>query len=103
LAHVERLARFSLTAGGAGAHDSAEAPLASVAVPGGVVEILPSEAIDVEEVERRRGERRRALEAEVGRAEQKLANRGFVEKAPAAVVDGERDKLERFRTELAEL
>jgi valyl-tRNA synthetase len=101
LAHVERLARFSLTVGDADA--SAEAPLASVAVPGGVVEVLPSEAIDLEEVERRRGERRRALEAEVGRAEQKLANRGFVEKAPAAVVDGEREKLERFRAELAEL
>jgi len=72
-------------------------------VPGGVVHVLPSEAIDPEEVERRRGERRRALEGEIARAEGKLANRGFVEKAPAHVVDAERDKLARFREELAEL
>jgi valyl-tRNA synthetase len=115
-AHVARLARLELAgAPGAGAGDgtpgaAAEGnghpepePVASVPVPGGVVHVLPSEAIDQEEVERRRAERRRALEGEIDRAEGKLANRGFVEKAPAAVVDAEREKLARFRAELAEL
>jgi valyl-tRNA synthetase len=104
LAHVARLARFDLSATGAAEADGAgEEAIATVTVPGGVVHVMPSDAVDVEEVARRRAERRRALEAEIGRAEQKLANRGFVEKAPPAVVEGEREKLERFRAELAEL
>jgi valyl-tRNA synthetase len=43
------------------------------------------------------------LRAEIARAEGKLANRGFVAKAPPPVVQAERDKLERLRRELAEL
>ncbi|HLL87584.1 MAG TPA: class I tRNA ligase family protein, partial [Thermoleophilaceae bacterium] len=104
--HLARLARFELEGGardGGGPSANGEEPIATVSVPGGVVHVLPSEAIDPEEVERRRGERRRALEGEIARAEGKLANRGFVEKAPAHVVDAERDKLARFREELAEL
>ena len=42
-----------------------------------------------------------ALEAEIARAEGKLANEGFVKKAPPEVVEREREKLERFRAELA--
>ena len=55
---------------------------------------------------RRRAARRRArgeLEAEIERAEGKLANEGFVAKAPAAVVEAEREKLERLRAELEAL
>jgi valyl-tRNA synthetase len=46
------------------------------------------------EVERER------LRAEIERGEKKLANKGFVEKAPPDVVQAERDKLERYRREL---
>ena len=104
--HVARLARFNLKedTGGDGARaDGAgsPAPIASVAVPGGVVHVLPTEAVDLEEVERRRADRRRALEQEIARAEGRLANRGFVEKAPARVVEAEREKLARFQEELA--
>ncbi len=107
-AQVGRLARFELTVHTAGDGVRADgagapAPIASVAVPGGVVHVLPSEAIDLEEAERRRADRRRALEHEIARAEGRLANRGFVEKAPARVVEAEREKLARFQEELAAL
>jgi valyl-tRNA synthetase len=45
-------------------------------------------------------ERRATLRSEIERAERKLANEGFVAKAPPAVVESERAKLERLRTEL---
>ena len=48
-------------------------------------------------------ERRAKLESEIARAVAKLANAGFTAKAPAAVVQAERDKLERLRAELAAL
>ena len=43
------------------------------------------------------------LRKEVARAEGMLANDRFVQNAPAEVVDAERDKLERYRRELAAL
>ncbi len=43
------------------------------------------------------------LEAEVARAEGKLANEKFVANAPNDVVEAERGKLDRYRAELAEL
>ncbi len=41
------------------------------------------------------------LRKEVARAEGMLANESFVQNAPAHVVDAEREKLERYRRELA--
>ena len=69
----------------------------------GDLEILASEEIDADEVGRRIGGRRDELRAEVERAERKLANEGFVAKAPPAVVEEERAKLEAYRAELSEL
>jgi valyl-tRNA synthetase len=43
------------------------------------------------------------LRQEVARAERMLANERFVRNAPAEVVDAEREKLERYRSELAAL
>jgi valyl-tRNA synthetase len=91
--HLERLARLAFTSDGA-------QPVASVPVPGGAVEILPSDDVDLEGAERRLAARRARLEAEIARAEQKLGNQGFVAKAPPEVVQAERDKLERLRAEL---
>ncbi len=78
-------------------------PVASVAIPGGTVAVLASEAVDPQAEARRSAERRAGLEGEIARAEGKLANQGFVAKAPPAVVQTERDKLERLRAELEAL
>jgi valyl-tRNA synthetase len=44
---------------------------------------------------------RERLRKEISRAEGMLANERFVANAPAEVVDAERTKLERYRSELA--
>ncbi len=94
-AHVARLARLELTEAGA---NGAE-PVATVTVPGGSVAVLPSEAVDLGAAQRRIDERRAWLDGEISRAEKKLANQGFVAKAPAAVVEAERAKLTALREE----
>jgi valyl-tRNA synthetase len=76
--------------------------VASIAIPGGTVAVFASEAVDLEAEARRAQARRAELEAEIARAEGKLANERFVEKAPPAVVQAERDKLARLRRELEE-
>jgi len=95
-AGIALLARLELSADGADA-------VATIPVPGGAVAVLRSEAVDLEAHARRLAEQRATLESEIRRAEGKLANEGFVAKAPPAVVQAERDKLERLRQELAEL
>lgn len=89
---VGRLARIDVNGGGGEA-------IAAV----GALEVLPSDALDAEAVAGRMDELRGKLRSEVARAEGKLANEKFVANAPAAVVDEEREKLERYRAELAEL
>jgi valyl-tRNA synthetase len=96
--HLARLGRLSWAA----EPDGAE-PVASVPVPGGAIEILPSDDVDLEGAERRLAAARAKLEAEIERAERKLGNQGFVAKAPPDVVQAERDKLERLRAELEAL
>ncbi len=98
--HLGRLARLSLH--GAGEAGGAET-VASVPVPGGTIEVLASPELDLGAAERRRAERRAKLEAEIERARRKLANQGFVAKAPPAVVDEERAKLARLESELEAL
>ena len=46
---------------------------------------------------------RRSCDPRSSAAERKLANQGFVAKAPAEVVEEEREKLDRYRAELEEL
>jgi valyl-tRNA synthetase len=89
---VGRLSRFAFD--GVGSE-----PVASV----GPVRVLASEALDSGAVEERLGKRREELRAEIDRADRKLSNESFVAKAPGAVVEEERGKLERYRKELAEL
>ena len=93
---LARMARLSLTSDGA-------EPAASVAIPGGVVEVLPSPELDLGAAERRRAKRQSALEREIEQASSKLANPGFVAKAPPHVVEAEREKLARLKDELEAL
>src|ERR1700689_4475502 len=95
---VGRLARldFSLGEDGAGS-------VASVAVPGGTLEVLSAEGLDLQAAEHRRATERKRLQKEIARVQGKLANEGFVAKAPAAVVDSERTKLAHLEAELQSL
>ncbi|HEY5976368.1 MAG TPA: valine--tRNA ligase [Solirubrobacterales bacterium] len=89
---VGRLSRFEFGDGDAEA-------VASI----GPVRVLASDRLDAEAVSARVEKRREELRSEVERGERKLANEGFVAKAPAEVVEEERGKLERYRSELEEL
>jgi len=92
---LARLSRLEWTEDGEAA--------ATVAVPGGLVEILASDAVDPAAEAAKRDTRVAELRKEIARADGKLGNAGFVAKAPEAVVAAEREKLERLRAELAEL
>jgi valyl-tRNA synthetase len=93
---IARLARFEWSEDGG-------APVATVGVPGGTVAVLASEAVDPEAEARRARERLELVRKEISRARGKLANEGFVAKAPAPVVQAERDKLAKLEAELQEL
>jgi valyl-tRNA synthetase len=96
---LARLARFELVGDASGNGDV----LATVPIPGGGVQVLPSDAFDPAEAEKRLAARREQLSGEIERAERKLANEKFVERAPAAVVEEERRKLEEYREALRRL
>jgi valyl-tRNA synthetase len=98
-AHMARLARFEWVDGA----DVDGDVVATVPIPGGGVQVLPSDAFDSGEARRRIEKNRAGLVAEIERAEKKLANEQFVAKAPAAVVDEERRKLEEYREALSRL
>ncbi|HEU4906713.1 MAG TPA: valine--tRNA ligase [Solirubrobacterales bacterium] len=89
---VGRLARFEFGQDGGD-------PVAAV----GPVKILAGAEIDAGAVAGRLEARREELRAEVKRAEGKLGNEKFVDRAPPEVVAEERQKLERYRAELEEL
>jgi valyl-tRNA synthetase len=97
---IERMARFEFV-GADGAGVGGE-PLTAVDIPGGSVAVLAVDA-DLDAARRRSEARRRALESDIERSERKLANPGFVEKAPPAVVEGERAKLAELRAQLEAL
>ena len=93
---VARMARFELD----GRPGEAQA---TVAVPGGTVAVLEADGLDLGAAGRELEGRREHLRSEIARAEGRLANRGFVEQAPPAVVEAERSKLAALRTELESL
>ncbi len=99
---LARLARLELATDDAVDASPAVAAV-SVPVPGGTVELAAGEHVDPRAAEHRVQERRSELEREIARASGKLDNEGFVAKAPPALVEAEREKLERLRDELRSL
>ena len=59
-----------------------------------------ADIVDTEKERTRLEAERKKLIGEIERIEKKLANEGFVAKAPAAVVDGEKAKLAKYRENL---
>jgi valyl-tRNA synthetase len=92
LEFVPRLARLRR-------RETSEAPLATI----GSIRIHAGADIDREQVQSRIAAERDRLSGEIQRGERKLANEGFVAKAPPDVVEAEREKLVRYRAELDEL
>ncbi len=78
-------------------------PLPPCPIHGGTLEVLSEEGLDLAAADRRSAAERERLEGEIGRVRGKLSNEGFVAKAPAAVVDGERTKLAKLEAELEAL
>jgi valyl-tRNA synthetase len=104
--HLARLGKVELTAStplGDSAEPNPPAAIASIPIPGGTIEILASEQVDLGAADRKRAAGRIKLVEDIQRSELKLANPGFVAKAPAEVVQAERDKLARLRLELEAL
>jgi valyl-tRNA synthetase len=95
-AQVARLGRLELREDGGD-------PAAEVPVPGGAIQLLASDDFDPHAASTRVAARREKLTDEIGRLEAKLANERFVDRAPAAVVQGERDKLAAYRADLERL
>jgi valyl-tRNA synthetase len=92
---VARMARLDLDADGE--------LTAAVPFEGGMAEIRAGALVDPAEEERKRAAERERLSGEIARAEAKLANEGFVAKAPQELVAAEREKLDRLRRELDQL
>jgi len=93
---IARLARFSWVPD---EHEDGDV-LATLPVPGGALQVLPSDAFDPEEGQKKLAAKRDQLRGEIDRGEKKLANKGFVEKAPPEVVEEERRKLDEHRRAL---
>ena len=73
----------------------------SVVVPGAEVLLPLDELVDKEKELERLSKEQKRLESEIKRVEGKLSNKGFTEKAPAKVVEEERQKGEKYREMLA--
>ena len=94
--HICKIANVdSITAQPASA-EAADDVMSQV-ITGGDILVPLDELVDkAAEIERLEKEKKR-LEGEVMRVEKKLANQGFVSKAPAAVVEEERSKGEKYK------
>ena len=79
------------------------APTASVAAEGVTVRLDTAAAIDVGAERRRLEKDLSAAQADVAQAERKLSNQSFVERAPAAVVEKNRERLRAAQEEIARL
>ena len=73
-------------------------------VAGGATAYMPmGDLVDLEKERARMNAEKERVEGEIKRIEAKLSNEGFISKAPAAVVEGERAKLEKCKEALRQL
>ena len=75
----------------------------SIVTDSATVYIPLSDLVDLEKEKARLSAELSKIEGEIKRTEGKLANEGFTSKAPAAVVEAERAKLEKYRATEAAL
>lgn len=90
--YIEKLAF-----GNAISFDEPEGKNASVVTPLGKVSIPMGELIDFDKERARLSAEIERVDGEIARAEGKLANKDFTDKAPAALVEKEREKLDKYR------
>ncbi|MBO4869521.1 MAG: valine--tRNA ligase [Clostridia bacterium] len=73
----------------------------SIITPSARIYIPLGELVDMEAERKRLEKEAEKMREEIGRVEKKLGNEGFVSKAPAAVIEGERKKLAAYKEKLA--
>ncbi|MDO9356318.1 MAG: valine--tRNA ligase [Solirubrobacteraceae bacterium] len=95
-ASLRSLARIDLVTGSGDA-------VATVTSGGVVVDFFADDNIDLEAAEKKKAAERDRIEGEIKRISGKLSNANFVERAPEAVVQVERDKLAVLEEQLAAL
>ena len=67
-------------------------------IASGIELYMPLEnLVDMEKEKQRKQEEKKKIEAEIERASKMLSNPGFVNKAPAAKIQEEKDKLEKYK------
>ena len=69
----------------------------SLVVKGGELFMPLLDLVDKEKELERLNKEKKKLEGEVERIDKKLSNQGFVAKAPQAVIDGEKEKREKYQ------
>ena len=67
-----------------------------IATDSGSLYIPLSEVVDLDKERARLAEQMKKNDMEIERIEKKLSNEGFVSKAPAQVIEGERAKLAKY-------
>lgn len=72
----------------------------SIILSGAKIYLPLSDLVDIEEEKKRLEKEREKMAGEIKRAEGKLANKGFVDKAPAQVVEEERNKLAAYKDQI---
>ena len=75
----------------------------NIILSGAKIYLPLSDLVDIEEEKKRLEKEREKIQGEIKRAEGKLANKGFVDKAPAQVVEDERQKLAAYKEQIASL
>ena len=98
-ANAPYLERLAAASGVLVRKDRTEVPkdAVSVVIEGAVIYIPAEELLDIgKEIGRLEKEKQR-LEKELERVKGKLANKGFIEKAPADVVKAEKEKRDKYQ------